>query len=151
MINRLSRVKQLSACCALAFAGLMLSVEAASPEAVVPTDVCSLSKAGKQMHGQRVRLKAVLVSDLMHSTLLKDRNCPAQNVAPFDAEHGADASVAAFQDVLRGNLDDFELRVFAIDVSGVFRWNEAGRPQGELVMEKVWNFERHHGDWREVE
>lgn len=135
----------------LAF-GLLLSITAAADApAPIATTVCQLADAGKRMHGQKVRLKAVLISDLMHSSVLKDRDCPTRNVTPFSDKPDGDTSIEAFDDAIRGSLDDYELRVFAVDVSGIFRWSEEGQPHGELVLEKVWSYKRHHGDWRDLE
>ena len=73
---------------------------------------------------------------------------PADGAAPYYAEGAPDPSVEKFDTALRGKLDDRELRVFAIDVSGVYRWKESDTPHGTVVIEKVWSFKRRHGDWR---
>jgi hypothetical protein len=61
---------------------------------------------------------------------------PSGRRCPFFANGTPDPSVAKFYAALRSKLDDRALRVFAIDVSAVYRWKESDKPQDTVVVEK---------------
>jgi hypothetical protein len=129
--------------------GVLLATTAMADErGPLRTSVCRLANASKDMDGYRVRLTAIYVSDLQHTSVLKDRRCAKRSLAPFAADGSADPSVEEFDSALWGELSDREVRVFVVDVTGVYRWRDGDRPHGVLLIERVWSFRRWHGDWR---
>ena len=136
---------------ALALVGLLISSAHADGEQITTLSICELAKLGNDMDGHAVRVSAIYVTDLMHTSVLKDRHCSADGVAPVKAADGMqDPSVEKFDTAMWGKLDDHELRVFAVDVSGTFHWRGDETPHGALAIEKVWHFKRHHGDWKKA-
>lgn len=121
----------------------------ADGEPIRKLSICELAKLGKEMDGHPVRVSAIYVTDLMHSSVLKDRHCSMEGIAPLEADDGTqDPSVDKFDTAMWGKLGDRKLRVFSVDVSGTYHWRGDETPHGALAIEKVWHFERRHGDWK---
>lgn len=135
----------------IALAVLTLSsVSACAEPQETRTSICELVKYGEKMNGQRVRLRAIYLTDLLELSSLNDPHCPKQAVAP-DWKSSRDPSLDAFDRVLFGRPPDYrEMTQFSIDVSGKFVWNANGKPHGALMFEKIWSFKRLHGDWKKV-
>ena len=112
------------------------------------TTLCDLAKHGQAFSGQRVRLTVIYMSDLLEGSDLHDRRCPKVWLGPYESADPPDASVARFDDALRGRIGDLELRQFVVDVSGRFTWHGHDEPYGALEIQKVWSYTRIHGDWK---
>ncbi|MGH7927076.1 MAG: hypothetical protein ACREQV_04720 [Candidatus Binatia bacterium] len=129
----------------------LLASQAASgqgPEEVEQVSICQLAKAGEKMNGRHIRLTAIYLTDLLEISVLKDRRCPSEYFAP-NWKLSQDPSLDAFDKVLYSRPDDLNLTTFSIDVSGIFVWWVNEKPQGSLILEKVWSFKRVCGDWKE--
>jgi hypothetical protein len=115
------------------------------------TTVCELSESGEAMNGHAVRLRAIYITDLKHTTILKDRQCRSVSLSVLDAEEPVDASLQKFDEAVWGQIDDLNLRIFLIDASGVFA-QQSGEPRGAFTIQKIWDFRRLRGnDWKTAE
>jgi hypothetical protein len=124
------------------------SASGQSQGGVEQVSICELAKAGEQMNGRHVRLTAIYLTDLFEISVLKDRRCTSEYVAP-NWKSSQDPSLDAFDKALYTRPDDPKLTTFSIDVSGIFVWRANENPQGSLIFEKVWSFKRVCGDWKE--
>jgi hypothetical protein len=115
----------------LAVMGILVSAEVWADEAPAQTSVCELAKAGKAMDGRRIRLRAVFVSDLMHSSVLKDRGCPTEGVSPLQAEGAMqDQSAEKFNNAMWGKPEDHELRISGLTCLAFISGERARHPMG---------------------
>lgn len=90
-----------------------------SPPPIV--SLCKLTAHPAIWNGRVVRVRAVLISDLMHATLLKDRECRRVFVDVYDKpQAGEEAGVRAFFDAMQGDILDLTLRVLEVDAVGRF-------------------------------
>jgi hypothetical protein len=115
----------------------------------IQTSVCQIATYGKKQDGERVRLRAVYISDIVERTMLKDKGCPNLWLGLAEGEIGADdKSVVALEEAVRGDIvNDAELRQFVVDISALYRSKGTG-DRALLYITKVWSFRRIHGDWR---
>jgi hypothetical protein len=129
---------------------VLLASSAASAQANEEhVSICQLAKAGEQMNGHHVRVSVIYLTDLLETSILKDRRCPNVYIAP-NWKTSKDPSLVAFDEALYARPDDLKLTTYSIDVSGTFVWRTSENPQGTLNLEKVWSFERVCGDWKEA-
>jgi hypothetical protein len=112
------------------------------------TSICKLQVAGEKLNGRDVRITAVFLSDLFEHSTLVDRRCPQLSFDPIQTKKPRDPSLEAFDKALAP--DSFPPRIvrFIIDVSGKFVWNAKGNRPGGVIFEKIWEFKRVRGDWR---
>lgn len=128
-----------------------LHADSGSAPAVPVVSLCEVAANPAQWKGRVVRMRAVFLSDLMHTSILKDETCPNVRLGPFDgAVEPADKSAYEKWTVaLYGDLRDMSLRVFAIDVVGRVEWDQTDRTPGQLHMIRVMSFRRLPDPYRE--
>ena len=113
-----------------------------TPPTDVSTSICELRRRHQEMDGKRVRVKAFFATDFQENSVVYDRACPSIAMA-FRSKEPKDKSVEQFERALYERLSPFDMdRVFSLEVSGRFVWRPRGKPQGELMVDKVWRFER---------
>ena len=110
--------------------------------------LCDIGKSSVPMNGFAVRVRAIYVTDLKHKTILKDRRCvDVVFSVVVDSQVMTDPSVARFDQAVEGVLTDQELRVFAVDLSGIVNWRDRESGHPTFVIRKVSSYRRLHGDW----
>jgi len=131
---------------ALLVLGTSCTATAADPArrpAPQSASICDLAAHHRQWSGRQVRLKAVFISDLSHVTTLKDESCPQVHVdflvspAPMQ-----DGNIEEFQDAVSGDFRDLSLRVYAVELIGVFSWLPRQQSPARLLVEKIIEFHK---------
>ena len=118
----------------------------------IRTSVCELVNNAARMNGLHVRIKATYSSDLKHYSGFSDAQCPGLNLAEGIRKEDV-PELEEFYRAVWGDLDDGTSRIFLVDVSGVFNWNEQAAsatpgPDGlppqaaSLQIVKVWSYRR---------
>lgn len=128
---------------------LALPILLAAPAIAEPhLSVCQLVRNGAKLSGQRIRLDAIYVTDLLEHDALIDRQCPHNKLrADWSSSKGAarDASLSAFDKAVFSRPPDYkQLTRFSVDVTGQFVWQPKEEPPGMLIFQKMWSFKRLH-------
>lgn len=112
------------------------------------SSICELTQRGKEASGAQVRVRAIFTSDLLERSVITDPKCPSVVVIPFDAEESKldVESIRRFDVAVAGKLSDRAIRVFSVDVSGIYVWRGGEKPAGSIYIEKVWCFKRRNAD-----
>lgn len=127
-------------------------VNSGGADAETRTSVCQIANYGPNQDGNRVRFRAVYISDVVERTVLKDVKCPNSWVGLGEQQNGIDdKSVTELEDAVRGDVvNDLELRQFVVELSGVYKWT-GQMGHGVITITKVWNFKRINGDWKKAD
>ena len=132
----------------LALVGVGNCLAATTDQVERRTSMCQIVKAKPSVGDLWIRLRAVYISDVTEGTVLKDPHCPRQRLElgkPLTETE--DKSVVALEDAVRGDvINDPKLRMFVVDISGVYKRGRESSP-GTMSISKVWSFRRIHGDW----
>lgn len=130
--------------------GILICGCVAHPAPSEEATICGLAGSVARTAGQSVRLRAIYVADLKHGALLKDRQCKSVSVTVIDADgQPVDSSVKKFDEAVWGEVDDLRLRIFRVDVSGVFVAQRSDASLGTFTIQRVWDYKRLQGDdWK---
>ena len=135
------------------FSGILISeLFAAAPKettppqggsAGVPISICRLVDIGEKSSVNRVRIKAIFISDGRENTILKDPGCRSINISPYENSRSqADRfSWKAFDRALKDRSDP-RVKIYAVDISGTFVWRSTKQDSGLMFIERIWTFRR---------
>lgn len=107
--------------------------------------MCDLVALGRDSDIRDVRISATYVSDPMHGAKLVDATCNSVILSPIIAPRSAEgrASWDRFNRAVVANSANHSLRVFDINVSGIFIRRVTTRDSGVLVIDRIWSFKKH--------
>ena len=88
-----------------------------------------------------VSISAIYITDLRHSSSLKDARCKDAYIVPYDSDTPLDQSIESFDNAVYGNIRDMTLRVFEVKATGRFDWDQTTK-RGKFTFDKVIEFQR---------
>jgi len=103
--------------------------------------LCEVAEYNSNNNGKLVHLRAIYVRDLYHGAFLKDNSCPMAyvNVSIYKQDASADENLGRFEEATWGDVFNLRLRVFVVDISGIYWWSEE---DGNIIVKKVWYYEK---------
>lgn len=126
---------------ALPVLALVCGSQASAKPAPAVTSLCELAANPEKWRGRTVRLRAIYVTDRMHSSILEDRRCPS---IWFEVRHSKNfdrASLASFRravfDIRKPTTPDM-----MVDIEGRVSFKKTAKTaRGTITIRKLFDFD----------